>query len=348
MTTIKPVLTTLLLCSIAIVNAQPPDMEKKLAEAISIEAGGSFAKPKIAPKMSKVAIVQVSVDFKQMTTKSISKTEKKAGVFGKTPGKSATASVSAYLETTDAELSAADYQSITNHFYYYLQKRLKENGIDTVAWSTVSNTEFFRENENEKAEGDKEENNKGNWWVSHNAFGGGTMYSGKGGFAFLKLKKVAKMCEAVDAPVLFVHTTVDFAEIDVDVNVQSGGYQSTWTPGSSSTTTTMKSKTAVAAVMKIPDISERAEYSMLCNDKTQAENISVKSDLPAEVNYATGLAEDPAKAEKRSEFFHVSLSKKMESDPVVISTTKEQYVSAAKKALEQYADAFVAKVKALQ
>jgi hypothetical protein len=343
-----PLTITLYLLFFSVTSlAQPGDQEKDLAEAIEVSAGGTFGKPKILPKADKLAIVQVSVDFKQMTTKSVQKTEKKQGLIGKTPGKSATASVTAYLETADGELSASDYQEITHYFYYYLQKKLKESGIDTVAWSAVSNTEFFKDNEKEKPETNEEEKSKGNSWVTYNAFNGGTMYNGQGGFAFTKLKKTSKMCDDLGAPVLFVHTTVDFADLDVAVDVKTSGYQSTWTP-SSSQTTTMKSETKVKAFMKIPAFTERTEYSYVVNDKNAAENVNVKTELPAEMNYATELTEDPSRAEKRSKVFSVSLSKKMESDPVVISTTKENYKAAAKKALEKYADAFVAKLKQMK
>lgn len=110
----------------------------------------------------------------------------------------------------------------------------------------------------------------------------------------------------------------------------------------------MKSETKVRAFMKIPALTDRLEYSFLITEKQAAESISIGAELPAETDYATSLAEDAERATKRSKFFSVSLSKKMESDPVVISTTREKYKAAAKKALEKYADAFIAKIKQMK
>lgn len=340
---LKSVLTTATFFLLLNAAAQ----QNNIAEALSITAGGTFGKSKIAPKLTKLGIAQVTVDFKQMSTKAISKTEKKQGLFGKTAGKSATASVTAYLETTDGELENSDYVEITNHFYYYLQRKLKESGIDTVAWSAVAATDFFTDNAKEKNDDNEEEKKKGNSWISYNAFNGSTMFNGNGGMAFLKMKKNSKMCDAIDAPTIFVYATVEFADIDVNVDVKTGGYKSTWTPGASSQTTTMSSKTSVGAVMKVAAMNGM-QSCYLSNHKEQAENINVVADIPAEMDYATSLTEDPARAEKRSKIFHIGLSKKMESDPVVITTTKDKYKAAAKKALEKYADAMVAKFMAMK
>jgi hypothetical protein len=336
---LKSVLTAATFFLLVTATAQ----ENNLAEAINIGAGGTFGKAKILKKADKLVLAQVTVSFKQMTTKAVQMTEKKRTLFGKTPGKSATASVTAYLETTDGELADADYLEVTNHFHNYFQVKLKEAGIDTVAWAGISNTEFFKDNLKEKDDDNEEEKSKGNAWVTYNAYNGATLFKKPTQLAFLRLKKAAKLCDEFGGPALFVNTTVDFADLDVAVDVKTSGYKSTWTPNSSQTTT-MKSETKVRAFMKIPALTDRLDYSYLINEKQAAENISLGNELPAELDYATALTEDPERATKRSKFFSVSLSKKMESDPVVISTTKEKYKTAAKKALEKYADAFVARL----
>lgn len=336
---LKSVVTAAAILLIFTATAQ----DNNLAEAINIGAGGTFGKAKILKKADKLVLAQVSVSFKQMTTKAVQMTEKKRTIFGKSPGKSATASVTAYLETTDGELTDADYLEVTNHFYQYFQNQLKQAGVDTAAWAGVSNNSFYKDNVKEKDDDNEEEKSKGNAWVTYNAYNGALLFKKPTQLAFMRLKKAANLCDELGGPALFINTTVDFADLDVAVDVKTTGYKSTWTPNSSQTTT-MKSETKVRAFMKIPALAERTDYSFLINEKQAAESISIASELPAEVDYATALTEDPERATKRSKFFSVSLSKKMESDPVVISTTKEKYKTAAKKALEKYADAFVAKL----
>jgi hypothetical protein len=107
----------------------------------------------------------------------------------------------------------------------------------------------------------------------------------------------------------------------------------------------MKSKTSVAPFMKV---AASGGLSLLYNEKNQMESLATAADIPAETNYHDALSEDPDRAKKRSALFSVSFSKRLESTPVVITTTREKYKDAAKKALEHYADAFIAKAKELK
>ncbi|HNI96129.1 MAG TPA: HrcA family transcriptional regulator, partial [Leptospiraceae bacterium] len=47
-------------------------------------------------------------------------------------------------ETTDGKLTDADFQEITDHFYNYFQRKLAAAGIDSVAWSTIAGTDFYK------------------------------------------------------------------------------------------------------------------------------------------------------------------------------------------------------------
>ncbi len=324
-------------------NTQMTDAQKKLGESLDIVVGGTFGKPKVMPKMEKLALAEVSVNFKQVTTKSVQKVEKKAGFFGKSPGKAAQASVTAYLETTDGELSAADYQEVVDHFYGYFQKKLKDAGIDTVAWAAVTGSDYYKDADDDKAD-HEEEKSKGNTWVAYQAYGGKQLFNGKNGFAFLKSKSVSRMSDQLNAALGFINVTLDFAYIDVDLNIQTGGaYKSA--NSSSNNTTVMKSETAVTAYMRVSDFYETLRFSLLHNDKVQMENVNVKMGIAAEMDFATEMVKDPSRAEKRNEFFRIGLVKKLESEPVVIVTTREKYKAAAKRALERYAEAFVLKAQ---
>lgn len=315
--------------------------QESMAENVKITGGGTFFKPKIMPSLSKLALAQVTVDFKTVSTKAVTKVEKKQGLFGKQAGSAATASITAYLETTDGELESKDYQELADQFYAYFQRKLKENGIDTVAWDKILQSDIYKDSEKDKSD-NEEEKAKGNAWVSYSAHQGSEIFNGSTAFGFGKMKKAGKLCEEADAPAGFIHVTLDFAELNVDVSIRSNAYQSTWTPNATNTTT-FNSSSSVAAFMKVASFPETGKFSSLLNEKMQMENVTLNGPVPAGLDYATEMVKDPSRAEKRSQFFRVSLSKKMESTPVVISTTKEKYKAAARQALERYADTFIAK-----
>lgn len=315
--------------------------ETDLANALSIEVGGTFGKAKIIPKLDKLGIAQITVTFKNISTKSVTKTEKKSTIIGKENVARGTASVSAYLNITDEELTDSDYQEITDHFYNYFQKSLKENNIDTVSWVAISESDFYKNGKDDKGKNDGGDD-KTQASVTYNANMGTTMYNGKLVFAFGKAKKAASLSEKVGAPLAFIYTTVEFADLVADIDIKTRSNRNAWSPSyiSYAPVTKMKTKTTVGAIMKIPT---NSGTSLFCNDKYQAENIITIADIPAEMDYAVELSEDPSLLKKKSKF--LSFSTKIESNPVVISTTKDAYKKAAKKALEKYADAFIAKAK---
>jgi hypothetical protein len=326
--------------------AQVTEQEKAMATGINITGGGTFFKPKIMPNLTSLALAQVTVDFKTVSTKAVTQVEKKQGLFGKTPGSAATASVTAYLETSDGEMEAADYQELTNHFYQYFQRRLKESGVDTVGWEKITATDLYKDGEKSNDD-NEEEKAKGNAWGTYSANNGNEMFNGKTGFAFTKGKKAGRMCDDVGAPVAFIYVTVDFAELNADVSIKSNAYKSTWTPNATNTTS-FNSNTSVSASMRVACFPEAVKFSMLTNEKLHQENIGLVGPVKADVDYATEMVKDPSRAEKRSKFFRVSLSKKMESTPIVITTTKEKYKAAAKKGLEGYVEVFIAKAKVMK
>lgn len=309
-----------------------------LARAMSIEVGGTFAKPKIIPHLEKLALAQISVTFKNISSKSVTKTEKKSTLIGRENVARGTATVSAYLNITDGELTDLDYQEITDYFYNYFQKILKQNNIDTVSWSAIVESDIYKSGKDDKGNNDGDDKTQAA--VTYNANMGTTIYNGKLVFAYGKSVKASKLSKQVDAPLAFICTTVEFADLVADIDIRTG--RSSWSPSSTSYTpvTKMKTKTTVGAIMKIPT---NSGSSLFCNSKNQAENIITIEDIPAEVDYADELSEDPSLLKKKKSF--ISFSTKIESNPVVISTTKAAYKKAAKKALERYADAFIAKAK---
>lgn len=315
------------------------------ADAFTLSAGGTFGKSKIPKELNKLGIAEFRVKYYSVITKSSTLRESSRSAFGRTQGKAVTGKVSSYLETTDGDLVDADFVEITNHGYNYFTKKLKENGIDTVAWNTIEGTEFYIDNGKEKVEDDQEDDQaNGNAASTYNAFNGNTMYGGKIGSFSMRGKKVSRMSEAAGAPLLYANIALEFADIDIDLSVKTGGaYKSSWTPSTSHSSTAMSSETKVVPLMKITN-NIKGLYSILVNDNNRMETVGLSRDIWAEQDYATKVFNDEARAEKKkNKFFSVSLSKKLVSTPVVIETTRAQYKAAAKKALERYADGLIAK-----
>lgn len=319
----------LLLTSAAILALATNGRAQADPEAINVTAGGSFAKPKIMPKLERLALSQITVNYKLTTMERTVGKEKRTG-------KIAGAKLSAYLETTDGELSASDFQEVTDHFYHYFQTKLKANGIDTVAWAAITATDFYRDADDKKESND-EEKGSGQVWVTHNANNGNVLYGGKIAFAFGKIKKASNFCKDLDAVAGFFHLTVDFADVAVDVDIKSGeryGWQTF------ERTTNYKYTAAARPVMKVTQVDGR--NSMLWNEKSQAETLMLQKDVETKEVYYTSATRDASRL--KSNLF--GFAKQM--DPVVIETTREKYKSAAKKALEAYADSFIAKAKEMK
>ena len=304
--------------------------QSKEAEKFEIMVGGSFAKPKIIPKVDKLALAQITVNYKTITEARTIGNEKKTG-------SKAGAKVAAYLEMTDGEMSENDFQEITDYFYSYFQKKLKSNGIDTVGWSTITATDFYK-NASEKVAKDKGEK-VGNAWVTSTAHRGNILHSGSIGFAFGKIKKASNFCEEIGAPAGFFSVTVDFADINVNVDIKTAG-GSGYIPSSGyyyPALTKVKITWSVNSEMKVVPPATPL-FSYFWNKKSQSESLILRGEIESGINYSDNIGEDVSKA-------RTGLAKQFafrrEMTPVVIETTREKYKNAAKKALEKYADEFV-------
>lgn len=312
--------------SISIV-AQSTDADK-----VQILTNGSFAKSKIAPNFSKFAIAQITINYRLTSTaKTIGKDKKTGTVAG--------AKLSAYLETTDGELTTADFQEISDSFYTYFQNKLKTNNIQTVDWAVITATEFYKsESENE----DKKSSSNENVWITNNANNGNVIYGGGTAFAGGKMKRASKFCEEIGAPAGFFYLTVDFADLLLNLDMSSG------TTSGMYYSTTTKSKQyswAVNPTVKVqsPELAlGRLSFSLFWNEKMQAESSLLTEPILGTLKYADNVTEDSSKL-KNSLFAF-----RKEMQPVVVQTTKDKYKAAAKEALQKYADAFVAKVLMLK
>lgn len=294
-------------------------------EVLGIGVGGTFAKPKIIPSLTKLAVAQVTVNYKLTTEERVIGKEKRSGSV-------AGAKVTAYLKTTDADLTEADLQEVTDYFYQYLQKKLKANGVDTVGWNSIVSSEFYKDADGRIEEGGERQ---GNVWITRTANSGNIIYGGSIAFAFGKMKAASRFCKELDAPAAFFYVTVDFADVMVNVDIKTGTHHSLYT---TTKTRNTKFQSSVAAEVKaIPS----SYLSLFWNEKMQSESLFINKDIDSGLPYSDNVSEDVSKA--RSGLAKQFAFRK-EMTPVVIETTRDKYKAAAKKALEKYADAFVEKI----
>lgn len=312
--------TLLLICNL--IFAQSSDADK-----IQI-----LSKPKLMAKLPKLAISQITIKYKLVSTAKTIGKDKRTGVV-------AGAKLSAYLETTDGTLTNADFQEITDDFYVYFQNRLKSNNIQTVDWSAITATDFYQNQEDKE---DKKTNRNENVWVTVTANNGKELYGGGLAFTFGKAKRAAKFCEDLGATAGFFNLTVDFADLLLDLEVNQSTSESMFT---STTTRSKKYTWAVNPVINIDSPINglnQYDYTMLTNEKLLAEMSIVSQPIQGSIKYADSAVEDSSKL-KNSLFAF-----RKEMQPVVVQTTKEKYKAAAKEALQKYADAFVAKTLQLK
>lgn len=301
-----------------------------------VRTGGTFNKPAITPKLEKLAIAQVVVKFKNATTKTFEQAER--GLFGrkKMDGAHVSGRLTAYLETTDGNLSEADYQELADYFYHTLNQSLVNAGIDTIAWNAITATEFYKEAKEADDEKLREEQKKGGQiYTQANANHGNTLWGGTIGFAFGKIKKAAKFCEALGAPAVFMQVTIDFADIIMDGEGHSGTKE---TPFSKITTKVYKFNSSVDQNIKVvPDGTQ-----LFYNQKMQSEAMVQQKEIPSGYEFASAISQDENKAILKRPLF--TFSKDFKATPVVIETTRAQYKTAVRKAMDNYAVNFAAQL----
>lgn len=320
-----PTLIFALLALAGTASAQAQDNAGKM----EILAGGTFGKPKIVPNATRLALAQIAINYKVTSTSKVIGKEKRTNTI-------AGAKLTAFLETTDGKLTDADFQEITDHFYNYFQRKLYENGIDSVAWSTITAQDFYKTADEQAPAVEK--GSTANVWYTRTARNGNVLYGGNIGFALGKIKRASKFCKEIGAPAAFLNLTVDFADILLDVDVRTGTYTGYYTV---TKTRQIDYNSAVKANVKVIP-TELGTNSLFWNEKDGSEALYVRQDLGAGTNYADNVSQDPSRMKNSAWAF----SKEMQ--PVVIETTREKYKAAAKASLEAYADAFVQMQKNLK
>jgi len=307
----------------AVAHAQTEE-SKQNAEKFKLMLGGTFAKPKILPNLNKFALPQIRVNYKLTTTESTIGKERSTGAM-------AGAKLAVYLETTDGKLTQEDFQEITDHFYHYFQLKLKEAGADTIAWSTIANTDFYKSGDDADEKADKDDPVA----MSAIANNGNVLYRGKTAFAFGKAKRASGFCEEIGAAAGFLNITLDFANILLDVKIKTSEHANAYTI--EKTRSFKYNGTVIPQMIIVPTNFGNSPGSLLWNEKSQSEGLAVMENIEGDGTYSEKVSQDPSRLKNNPFQFAKKLT------PVVIETTRSKYKEAAKRSLEKYADAFIAK-----
>lgn len=155
----KSVLTTSLLLCVLALTIQAQTYEKVADETFKYIKAGTFGKPKVAKNTSKLAIGQVRVHYKFITSRAALANKNNA------------ADVTVYL---DGEMTKGDLQKLTDEFYTILQQKLAAAGVSFADWKAIEATEYFAERQ--KSQEDKKpqdsDGKNGQAWLSFSAFDG--------------------------------------------------------------------------------------------------------------------------------------------------------------------------------
>lgn len=309
--------------------------KKKAAEVPPTPDAARFNwdKSKLIPKVKKLAITELTVNYKLTTTAKTITKEDRSG------GKIAGARVTGFLEFTDIEPTIADYQGITDHFYRYFQKKLKENGIDTVGWSEMSASEFYQKSGGEEgAKEDAQKEGGGNKWVACTANKGKIIHNGMAGFAGGKGKRSMEFADKFGTAASF-KVNVDFADVMVNLDIKSSDRRDIGGGWYYPATTSKKYTWGVHAQMMVGD-QDNKDFTYIWANKGWPEFLYQWNDVPVAGEYATSVTEDVSKAKSG---LAKGFAFRKELDPVLIQTTREKYIAAATNAVEKWVDAFVAR-----
>lgn len=322
------VVLCLLLLGQATANAQSA-FEKLADETFQFIKAGTFAKPGISKRADKVALSQVRVHYKFITTEM-------------NQSKGTSARITAYLDT---DLTEADLQQLTDDFYRTLTAKLAALGIGGVEWEKIQAADYYRERkaddaENRRLNGDVK---SGQGWLSFTANQGPVLLTFKptnGAMeivAYGQQKQIRKFCEQVGAPLATLDVVVDFAAIQI--GVASGG-GTRYVLGGTRTTSFQKADFSVASALMVT-----SSLSSFWDEKGKFDGYNNRMPVITTKYFADKPYENERKvALSTSRFFGTTFT----ATPVVIESKRQNYLTAARDALSLYAEMFAEKLRQIR
>ncbi|MCE7963323.1 MAG: tetratricopeptide repeat protein [Acidobacteria bacterium ACB1] len=295
-------------------------------ETFKYVKAGTFGKPKVAKNAAKIALAQVRVHFKTVTSASKSANKN-------------TADVTVYL---DSDLTTGDLQKLTNDFYTRLTSKLNAIGIETVQFDAVKQTEYYAEklSKQEKEKGADFDGERGQAWVSMNAFDGpvfvrwepeGTVEI----IGFGQQKKLAKTAKTTGADLMTLDVVLDFASIMLSAQVKQD--RQGWFYGDPY----FHSDYSIGGLMNVTK-----SYIYMVNEDNGFDQYMSAQPIAERIGFADKPREDPSRANYRaSQAFGDT---RHSFTPLVIPAKRDMYMMAAAKVLDRYADMLAEKFRLLR
>jgi tetratricopeptide (TPR) repeat protein len=325
-------LNLLVLCvivlSAATLGVAQSQLYSKIADdSITYLKAGTFGKPSVAKKTSKLAMAQVRVHFKVVTTSAVETRDNGA-------------KVSVYL---DGAMTNADLQKLTDEFYANLQRKLSALGISFVDWQAIQATEYYKKRavESDKNKRTDADAKNGQAWASYTAFDGPVIIRTNPltGFAdellsYGKAKSLSKMSEEAGGDLVLLDALVDFTTVNLNTNVgtiwEEDGKYKEYTAGGN-----------VGEMMSIP-----MSYVLFYDQKNGFDQYKSKLPVAIRGGFANRIYQDDAKAALKTRTYFGDT--RFTFTPRVVEVDRERYLTVARRALDQYADLFVEKMRLIR
>lgn len=307
-------------------TAKAQGLEKIADDTIKYVKAGTFGKPNIAKKTTKLSIGQLRVHYKLITSRA-SVTRNNA------------ADVTVYLDT---DLTNNDLQDLTNEFYLILMQKLGSLGIGMTPFEEIRKTEYYAERQ--KSQEDKKpkdyDGKAGQAWVSFSAFDGPVLvrwkpYGGTEILGYSQMKKMAKASETVGADLMTMDVVVDFASIMLNTEIkQDKGFIFYGDPY-------FHADYSIGGMMNIPN-----SYVFMMDKKNGFDQY--QSALPVAERFA--FAEKPYKDETKTalqtqNYFN---GERHSFTPLVIPAKRLLYLNAARRVLNLYAEMLAEKMRMIR
>lgn len=323
----KQILAVLLLLCGFTFTATAQSYEKLADDTFKYIKAGTFGKPKVAKNTARLAIGQVRVHYKFITSRASAANKNNA------------ADVTVYL---DGEMTKGDLQKLTDEFYTILQQKLAAAGVSFADWKAIETTEYFAERQ--KSQEDKKpqdsDGKNGQAWLSFSAFDGPVLlkwrpYGSPELVGFGQLKKMAKTGKTAGGDFLTFDVVVDFASIMLNAEIKQD--KKGWFYGDPY----FHSDYSISGGMSVPQsyifmVDEKNNFDIYQNDLPIAERFS----------FAGKPYKDESKAALKTQTFYGG--ERHTFTPLVIPAKRDLYLTAARRVLSIYAEMFAAKMKLLR
>ncbi|MBS1793735.1 MAG: tetratricopeptide repeat protein [Acidobacteria bacterium] len=313
----------LLVCA---AGAAAQGLEKLADDTFGYLKAGTFGKPKVAKNTTRIALGQVRVHYKIITSAASAN------------GKNA-ADVTVYL---DSDLTTQDLQSLTDEFYRLLAEKLAAAGIEVAPYKDVQATEYYLDRQQKQEDKKPQDYDGGNGqaWVSFSAFDGPVFlrwkpYGTPELIGYGKFKNLTRTSQTVNADLATFDVVVDFAAISMSAAVKQD--RKGWLYGDPY----FYADYSIGGGMSIPQ-----SYVYMIDGKNNFDQY--KSELPIAdgAPYAEKPYEDASKtALKTQQYFG---GERHSFTPLVLPARRERYLAAARRVLALYADLFVVKLRVLR